>query len=404
MKLIFAIFSVFFFNSCYVITAINHRNYKLKDIDDFPSETFVKSTQPKAFKRSTSINTIEKMYLDSFFIGSNIYSYLIIRNDSIIYEYYKNGLNESTKLPSFSVAKSFVSTLMEIARMEGKIKSYDESILNYLPELKNNDKRFERVTIQNVLDMRSGIKSNEEYGNMMSDVLRLGFGKNIRKKMNKIKLEKNPTFEFEYKSANTQLLSMILEKATGVKIQDYFKDKLFTPLGMEYDATWTIDDTKHKEIKAFCCLNMATRDFAKLGRLYLNKGKVGDLQLIDSSWVQLLSNADTIKSYDGYKNQWWANPVKIMFKDSISATNYYNLSKNNSQLYLSNNKLIPNQVHQYNGNYEAIGILGQSIFISPEKKIIIVKLRNTLEKNNPLKLNGYQEIYKITGIQNFIQK
>lgn len=347
------------FSSCYIAKAVKYRKYHLSDIPKFDVEHFQKSKTPFRFYQG-SLPMEDKLQLDSSFQGSNIYSFLIIRNDSILYEFYNQGISDSTILPSFSVAKSFTSTLVQMAHQEGRIKSLDEPITNYIPELKNRDSRFEKITIQHVLDMRSGIKSTENYGNPLSDVLKLGFAKNIRAKMLKIKIESEPNLTFEYKSANTQLLAMIVESATKERFKDYFYRKIYQPLDMEYDASWHIDDVKHREIRAFCCLNMAARDFAKFGKLYLDKGKFHQTQLLDSNWVSILSHSDTMEKYDGYKNQWWKGSG--------------------------------------NGNFQAVGILGQSIAIFPSKHMIIVKLQNTQLPSHPLKKGWHSTVNKIVGL------
>lgn len=385
-KIIFLVVLILFsLNSCYVAKAVKHRKYKLKDLNHFEYVTFASKNKPFEFAKGAIMHQ-DKQELDSMLTGSNTYSFMVIRNDSILYSFHNLGINDSSMLPSFSVAKSFVATLIQIAFQEGKIKSLQEPITNYIPELALQDVRFQSITIQHVLDMRSGIKSNENYANPFSDVLKLGFGKNIRKKMLRTKIASAPGKQFEYKSANTQFLAMILEKAVGEKIYDYFYKKLYTPLGMKYSGTWMIDDQKNRDAKAFCCMNLAIEDYAKFGKMYLNKGNFNGLQILDSNLIIKNLNIDTFTKYAGYKNQWWANSVIVYYKDSSEMNR--DIIKNNWKVkYI----LLPNKnyprwgVSYYDDTYEAVGILNQYISIIPAKNTIIMHFGNEQLPHKPLK-------------------
>jgi CubicO group peptidase (beta-lactamase class C family) len=354
-----------------------------------------------------------KNELDSLLKGSNRYAMLVIQNDSILYEFYNHKIADTTLLPSFSVAKSYVSTMIAIALEEGKIKSLNEPITNYLPELKKRDSRFSNITIQHVLDMRSGIKSSENYFNPMSDVLRLGFGKNINKKSLRISIEKEPNQFFEYKSINTQLLGMIVERSTGMKLQDYFVEKIQKPLQFEHPSTWIYDDAKHKTLRAFCCMNLTAKDYAKFGGLILNKGKWQGKQIVSEKWVESILSIENRKATDGYKNQWWSNISQKIFNDSIAMQKYvlnnpavYGVEKISLEKVLINYKIskpsdkIENGkkswlVSYYNDGIHAQGLIGQYIYISPEKNSIVVILSNTLNPNLPLKSGGLSRIEKL---------
>jgi len=238
--------------SCYIHRAYKYRNFELKDIPKFDTAFLPASTSPFYFKQGSATRYPKlKPTLDSLLANKYTYAFLVIKNDSIIYEKYFDGLNDSLLYPSFSVSKSFVSTLVAIAHEEGSISSLQDPITKYLPSLLKRDKRFSNITIQHLLDMRSGIKSSEEYENPFSDVLKLGFTKNITAKTLKLSIEKNPGND-TYKSVNTQLLGLIVEQATGKKLQQYMHEKLWQPLGMESDATWNIDSRKHETVRDFC--------------------------------------------------------------------------------------------------------------------------------------------------------
>lgn len=361
---------------CYIHRAYKYRNFDLKDISKFDTAFLPASTKPFYFKEGSESRYPKlKPTLDSLLENTYTYAFLIIKNDSIMYEKYFDGLNDSMQYPSFSVAKSFVSTLVAIAQEEGSIKSLQDPITIYLPSLLKRDERFSKITIQHLLDMRSGIQSSEEYENPFSDVLKLGFTKNITANTLKLSIEKNPGND-TYKSVNTQLLGLIIEQATGKKLQQYMHEKLWQPLGMESNATWNIDSRKHEKVRAFCCINATARDFAKLGRLYLNKGNWDGKQIVSQNWVNNTVSNDSMIHYGGYRNQWWSAPVRREFTDSLEALQFAKLHA--STATMSSNKNSAGQksyrVYYRNGAYHAEGILGQYVYVQPENNVIIVRL------------------------------
>ena len=359
--------------SCYITRAWHNRNFELKNLKDFDAITLPPSSDPWHFQGGPSGAADLKTWLDSNLAGSDSYSFMVVRNDSVLYEKYFNGVAPDSKLPSFSVAKSWISTLVGMALEEGKIKSLQDPVTDYIPELGKRDERFRNITLQHLLDMRSGVKSSEEYSNPFSDVLKLGFTKNIRPKTLAVKYGKPPG-EFEYRSVNTQLLAMVLESATGEPVQDYMKRKLWLPLGMEYEASWNIDSKKHGKVRAFCCLNAATRDFAKLGRLMLRKGEWNGRQLVSSGWVDRSTSLDTLEAFGGYKNQWWSEPTRRSFPDSASALAWSKQLPYRSELLrISGPGDGWHYVVKYREAFHAEGLLGQFIYVNPAKHLVIVR-------------------------------
>ena len=368
-------------SSCYLFKAIKYKNFDLKDLGDFTTDTLKASTQPFHFIETT-LPSPHKTFLDTSLAGTNTFSFLVIRNDSVLYENYWENTNGQTLLPSFSVSKSFVGTLIAIAIKDGKIRSLQEPITNYIPELLKNDRRFANITIQHVLDMRSGIKNNEDYYNPSSDVLKMGFGSNIWAQIKRLKIEKAPG-EFDYKSVNTQVLAIILERATGVKIQQYIQQKIWQPLGMESYATWNIDSKKRRMVRAFCCINAATRDYAKLGRLYLHNGVWNGVQLLPDQWVHNTTDIDTMVTYEGYKNQWWSNEYSYRFNDSLEALAFLKKTPHCEPTVRVYNRKADEKkgikaarmyfVYYLKPMYHAEGLLGQYIYVYPKKNLIIIR-------------------------------
>lgn len=365
-------------SSCYIYRAYRSRNFYLKDLPKFTAQTVHKSTAPFYFPvklNDTRFNSIQ-MYLDEQLANSQTYSFTVIRNDTIIYDKYFNGLSQQDIFPSFSVAKSFVSTLVQIAHQENYIKSFQEPITNYLPSLLKRDKRFCNITIQHLLDMRSGIRSNENYNSPFADVIKMGFRRNIQHQLNRLKIAKPPG-KFEYISVNTQLLGMIVQAATGKKLYTYLQEKLWQPLGMEADATWLLDSKKHDNVKAFCCLNAVAHDFAKLGRLYLNNGNWNGKQILDSNWIKASVSSDSLYRYNGYRNQWWQASYGTMgFEDSLEAVHFVQSHQRTDMVFSFS--IFPGAPKQFIINYpasdyEANGLLSQYIYVHPFLNVIIVR-------------------------------
>lgn len=269
---------------------------------------------------------------NSLFERSKTTSFLIIRNDSILYESYFYDYDSSSVFTSFSVAKSYISALVGIAIADGKIESVQDSITKYLKDFENPG--FGKITIEHLLNMESGIRFRENYFNPFAEIGRYYYGKNLRKYVPMLKIEEEPG-EYKYKSVNTLLLGMILEKATGVPLEQYFTEKIWLPLGMEFNATLNIDSEKSHMVKSYCCLNARSRDFAKFGRLYLQKGMWNGKQIIPESWI--LKSTTTI-----------GGP--------------------RSSVYYSYQWRIDNS-----GNFWAQGLLGQFIFVNPYNNVIIIR-------------------------------
>lgn len=261
-------------------------------------------------------------------------AFLVIRKDTIIYERYFHKYDSSSIVPSFSMAKSFTSALLGIAIEEGYIDSVGESIRTYIPELPEIP--YADISLEDLLDMRSGLEFKEQYFNPFGHVAKSYYGRNLRKFSRQLKAKDKAGEKFEYISVNTQLLGWAIENATGKKLPDYLEEKIWKPLGMEFDASWSIDSKKHQMAKAFCCLNARARDFAKFGRLYLQEGKWEGKQIIPKKWIERSLDFNP-SSY--YSYQWWKRP----------------------------NKSAPN-------NFYAQGFLGQFIYVDPNKDLIIVRL------------------------------
>lgn len=369
---------------CAPIRAARWREPDLNDSSKFKYTRLAATQMPFRFVPAVGQPKYARMkkYLDSALQQTNTNAFLVIKNDSIIYENFASNVNYNTLHPSFSVAKSYIGTLVGIAIDKGIIASANDLVIKYLPELKKNDARFNKLTIQHVLDMCSGFDFDEDSSSPFGSIAKLYYGNSLKKQVAHLKMKREPGKAFEYQSINTQLLANILERASGEKVESLMAKYLWNPLGAESDAIWSLDG--RKTVKAFCCLNATATDFAKLGRLYLKKGNWEGKQLVSSQWVNGTVNPDSI-SKRGYKNQWWACSNISYFKDSLNASQ--KLAKLNLKTPIKKMKNGTYYFQSPANDYRAEGILGQIVYVNPDNNVIIVRMGNYPNKN--LYFNGF---------------
>lgn len=383
-KILFGLTMLTLLASCSAVRSLRWLQPDLSDSSKFKHTSIQSSLLPFKFIRATDQENYLKLkkYLDSMLTQTNTNAFLVIKNDSIIYEHFAENTDAQTLHPSFSVAKSYVGTLTGVAIDKGIIHSANDLVIKYIPELEKNDVRFRKLTIQHVLDMRSGVDFDEDKETPFAGIAKLYYGTSLNSQILKLKMKNEPGKVFEYQSVNTQLLAMILERASGEKVANLLSKYLWLPLGAESDAIWSLDD--HKTVKAFCCLNATANDFAKLGRLYLKKGNWQGNQLISSKWVNETTHPDTLTK-NGYKNQWWACNNFSYFKDSTSADQQMKRLK----LNLPINRLANGRYYykQKSTDYRAEGILGQIVYVNPNNNVIIVRMGSYPNKN--LYFNGF---------------
>ncbi len=277
-------------------------------------------------------------------------AFVVIKNDSIIHEQYWDGYSEDSHTNSFSMAKSFTSILIGCAIDDGLIKNIDQLVGDFLPEFKGAEKG--KITVKHLLTMSSGINFDEDYVNPLAYPGAAYYGSDLKKLTYKYKVTSEPGKKFVYLSGNTSLLGFVLEKATGKTVADYASEKLWKPIGAKNSALWTLDHEGGME-KAYCCFNSNARDFARIGKLFLDSGKCNGKQVISTEYVlNSIKPADLIDDF-GKKNvkygySWW---------------------------------LIPN----YKGHdiFYARGLLGQYILCIPDLKMTVVRLGNKKEKKIP---------------------
>ena len=246
----------------------------------------------------------KKQDFETFLKETNTNAFLIIRNGKITYEQYWNGKTQSTVLPSYSVAKTMTSLLIGQLIDEGKIKESD-TFVSILPEFKAKS-AFDKVTIRDLLDMNSGIGVSDNYPTGPT-----GWGVAIAQMyattdmnwflMHNRKMKEEPGTFPEYRSVNTQMLGMIIQKVTGRSLAEEFTDRVWQKVGADYDATWNVDSAAGHE-KAFCCFNATARDYARVGQALMS----GEPKIASTSWKARLSLPVVTLDYGwGYGAQMW---------------------------------------------------------------------------------------------------
>jgi CubicO group peptidase (beta-lactamase class C family) len=293
--------------------------YWYANIDDYQifENTEVNVADGREWKESDSYNKYELETSDREYLEDHeTVAYLIIQDGKVLYEEYWDGYDADSHSNIFSATKSIVSLLIGIAIDEGKIKSVDEPIGNYLEEFANDERG--KVTIKNLLTMSSGLDWDEAYSSPTSITTKAYYGKKLRQVCSDQELIEKPGVRFRYQSGNTQLLSFIVEEATGETISKYAERTLWKPMHAVNTALWSLDK-KDGDEKSFCCFNTNARDAARFGQLVLNKGSWNGKQLVSEQYIadatgaaDYLLNEEKTAKLNFYGYQYWVLPYKNM--------------------------------------------------------------------------------------------
>lgn len=222
-------------------------------------------------------------------------AFLVVKNDSILHETYAADYGPESLTNSFSMAKSVVVALLGRAITEGDIQNLSQPVADFFPQFDP------ALTVGDLASMSSGLNWDESFYNPFSMNAKAYFDSDIRDMILDLEVVEEPGRKFEYLSGNTQLLAMVVEKATGVPLAKYLSRSLWKPLGMRTDALWQLDSRKSGMVKAFCCLGSNARDFARLGKLFLDRGKLEGRVLIDPALIETFTSPRFEESpYYGY--------------------------------------------------------------------------------------------------------
>ncbi len=396
-KLILILILLLQFFSCHIPRAILWWKPDYKDSKRLPKYEVEKSNKAYKFKIADSNRKAiikdkleAKKYDESFFEQSGTLAFIIVHKDTILNEHYFNGSESTRQIPIFSSAKSFTSALAGIAIKDGFIKSIESKVLDYIPELDNEI--FKEVTIEHLLNMNSGIGINIKGDfNLNRGSARYYYATDLRKRLfsDDLFYKKYEVGEkFEYTDLNAQLLGFIIERATNKNLAEYFEEEIWSKIGSENDASWAIADKKLNMTKAYCCLNATAIDLAKFGKLYLQHGNWEGEQIIPKSWVQKSIFPLEGSEYWDYSYMWW----HTQGYEEIENDEYLTKKDKNAKYY----KWYPRK------DALTSGLLGNYIYIFPEKEIIIVRLgkkKGKIKYSKKIKrpLNWGQIFYNIAN-------
>ncbi|MBP8643761.1 MAG: serine hydrolase [Bacteroidales bacterium] len=293
----------------YIVKALIYQQVNIDDYKIFHNRT-VRMGQPQPWKISPQYNhyQLSDKQLE-YFERYKTVAYLVVKDTAILYESYWDGYGSDSYSNSFSMAKSIVSLLVGCALQDGYIRSIDQPVADFLPEFRQDGR--DKITIKHLLTMSSGLSWDESYSTLFSLTTKGYYGNNLAGLVLGQHVVEEPGKRFMYRSGDTQLLSLVVEKASGETLSDYASKRLWSKIGAEHDALWCLDRQNGVE-KAFCCFNSNARDFARFGQLVLNQGTWNGEQLIPKDYLAealqpatYLIDAETGKPCDFYGYQWW---------------------------------------------------------------------------------------------------
>ena len=261
---------------------------------------------------------------------------LVLQDGKVRLEHYTAPDSPTTRWNSFSVAKSITSTLVGAAVKDGYIRSLDDYVTAYIRTLRGS--AYDDVTVRQLLTMTSGVKWNEDYTDVDSDVARMyaqapepGFDMTVSY-VRKLPREAPPGTKWVYKTSETNLVGTLVAEATGKRLADYLSDKIWRRYGMERDAEWMIDDVGHEQ--GGCCLAMTLRDYGRFGQFILEGARVDGSSIVPDGWfIEATRTQVSTGATSGYGFLWWTRD---------------------------------------DGTFEARGIYGQTLHIDPARHLVIV--------------------------------
>jgi CubicO group peptidase (beta-lactamase class C family) len=252
-------------------------------------------------------------YFEQFLKDQRVHGVLVMQDGKVLLERYTSPQGPSTRWNSFSVSKSITSTLVGAAMKDGAIKSLDDDVTKYIKELRGS--AYEGVSVRQVLTMTSGVKWNEDYTDPKSDVAQMyaqpadpGFDMTTSY-VRKLPREAPPGTKWVYKTAETNLVGVLVADATGKTLAQYLSEKIWRPYGMERDAAWMIDEVGHEQ--GGCCLAVTLRDYGRFGQFILDGARINGRSIVADGWLEDATKSHVSTSVSGgaagsgYGYQWW---------------------------------------------------------------------------------------------------
>jgi len=346
-----------------VVYLTGHTTAFIDDHVYFENETIPASTQPQPWpthKNYNAVSPTENLKQINNELGT--VAFLIIKNDSIWFEEYAEKYGLTSQTNSFSIAKSITSALLGKAIKEGHIKSLHQPVGDFIPKFAESE-----MTVGDLSSMASGLNWEESYKSPFSITARSYYDDDLAETILGLEATETSGESYKYLSGNTQLLAMVIEKATGKDLESYVHESFWQPMGFEQPALWQIDDEENRLVKAYCCLASNARDFARFGKLYKEFGNWNGQSLLDSTFV--------------------AKSIRPRFPESPEYGYGFWLSNHlNKEIFVMR------------------GILGQYVITIPEDDLIIVRLGHQRGSRNDLPFSSdfytfVEETYAMLALQ-----
>ncbi len=264
-----------------VVYGTGHTTAFIDDYTYFENAEITKGT-PQPWPQHKAYNTAvpsENLLATHTELGT--VAFLIIKNDSLLYENYAHTYSATSQTNSFSMAKSITSAMIGKAIQDGFIESLDQPVGDFYKQFADS-----QMTVGDLSSMASGLNWDESYTSPFSVTARSYYDDDLAETILGLEVTDEPGKEVTYLSGNTQLLGMVIQKATGKKLATYLSDSFWKPLGMEQKALWQLDDDENQLAKTYCCIASNARDFARFGKLYKDGGVWNGKQIIPSDFVE----------------------------------------------------------------------------------------------------------------------
>lgn len=307
----------------------------------FLTRTVKAGPRPHALESGRPLATFEAGgaradYFNAFLATQRVRGVLVLQDGKIRLERYVSPDSRTTRWNSFSVAKSITSTLVGAAIKDGAIRSVDDPVTRYIRALRGS--AYEDVTVRQLLTMTSGVKWNEDYTDVNSDVARMyaqppdpGLDMTVSY-VRKLPREAPPGTKWVYKTSEANLIGVLVADATGKRLADYLSEKIWRPYGMERDAEWMIDDVGDEQ--GGCCLAMTLRDYGRFGQFILDGARDAGVSIVPKNWLAEATRTQVSTGPgSGYGYQWWTRD---------------------------------------DGTFEARGIYGQTVHIDRARRLVVV--------------------------------
>ena len=346
----------------YISRVLRWGDADVYDYQKFPERRMAASAQPFFFKGGRGEDLVRAYFeshalvddLETLMEDTHTQALLVIQDDTILYEGYTSGADRDSIVTSFSMAKSYTSALIGIAIAEGHIGSIHDPITDYIPELTERDPAFEEISIQDLLRMSSGIKYRE-FPFVNGDDAKTYYYPDLRQLALEDTFIINPPGEyFVYNNYHPLLLGMILERATGVPVAEYLEQKIWGPIGSEFTGSWSLDENGFEKMESG--INARTIDFAKFGRLYLNRGSWESVQVIPEDWVTESIQENPDFQNPKYRGEDFGRVVFEAAQGGYYQYMWYGLQRDGGP-----------------DDFFAEGNHGQIIYVSPQTNLIVVR-------------------------------